>query len=255
MGNNPSLFEQTPQEHAELTARFMEKQRETAIWPPETQVPPGHVLVHFYVYRHKVRDGLRPDMETTLRLEESGELSLYAVRRRWGLETCTIIDPLELKLGFPADPNWLPSRVVKELVERQGCIKVIEPYASYETLVKRQLRHIVLACGFIFHSYYILVRSDVSKDYHTLRRFYIDWTRAGYLVIFLAVVFLIFAAMMDIDLGILRLFSGVVDTVAGSAWMGFAFWAGLCILFFVAPGEHVKAMGLEDVKLVILLSA
>ncbi|KAJ7142236.1 hypothetical protein C8R44DRAFT_191694 [Mycena epipterygia] len=90
MGNTPSIFETTPQEHAVATARHLEKQREVVVWPPETVVPPGHVRIQFYSYRYKVRDGLRPDMESILPLEKSGELSLFAVRRLWGLETCSV---------------------------------------------------------------------------------------------------------------------------------------------------------------------
>ncbi|KAJ7469319.1 hypothetical protein B0H11DRAFT_2283806 [Mycena galericulata] len=270
MGNTPSIFETTPQEHAAMTARFLEKQREIVIWPPETSVPSGHVRVQFYAYRYKVRDGLRPDMESVLPLEKSGELSLFAVRRLWGLETCSIIDPLELKLGFPVDPNLLPSEVVKELVDKHGCIKVIEPYASYETLAKRQLRHIALACASIAHSWYILARYDAHKDYETLRRFtnrlsepynvsetrYIDWMRAAYLTIFLALIFFVVGSVKGVDLGIVRAFDVVTEIFAASVWLRFGFWSALTVIFFAAPGGHAKAAGLEEnTKIMLVLSA
>ncbi|KAJ7640571.1 hypothetical protein B0H17DRAFT_1148951 [Mycena rosella] len=266
MGNTPSVFEQTPQEHALATARYMEKQREIAVWPPETAVPPGHVRIQFYAYRYKVRDGFRPDMESVLPLEKSGALSLFAVRRRWGLETCSIIDPPEMKLGFSADPNWLPAGVVKDLVARHGCIKLIEPYASYETLIKRELRHVALACTSVLYSWAILARDGAKHDYRTMRQrlsepmyvsasCYFDWSRAANLAVLLIVLLLIFASTRDIDLGLMRLGDAMVNTVAASAWMSFGVWASLAVLFFVAPEAHVKALGLEDGKLMLVLCA
>ncbi|KAJ6579946.1 hypothetical protein DFH09DRAFT_1146192 [Mycena vulgaris] len=265
MGNKPSIFEPTPQEHAVATARYMEKQREIAVWPPEMTVPPGHVRVQFYAYRFKVRDGLRPDMEVVLPLEKSGELSLFTVRRRWGLETCSIIDPPEMKLGFSADPNWLPADVVKDLLARHGCIKLIEPYASYETCIKRELRHIAVASASIFHSWSILARAGAQNDYQAIRQRlsephyitesrYLDWARAANLAVLLSVLFLVFAAARDIDLGLLSLGDAVVGTVAASPWLSLVFWAGLAALFFSAPEGYAKALELEDCKIMMVLS-
>ncbi|KAJ7467467.1 hypothetical protein FB451DRAFT_1401476 [Mycena latifolia] len=221
-----------PQEHAQATARYMEKQREIV-----------------------VRDGLRPDMESILRLEKSGDLSLFTIRRRWGLETCSIIDPPEMKLGFAADPNRLPANVVKDLVEKHGCIKIIEPYASYETLIKRELRQVALACTSIFQSWSILARASAKDDYHAVRQrlseplyvsesYYIDWARAVNLG----------PSARGADLGLLRFGDAMVDTVAASTCLRFVFWVGLTVLFFAAPEEHAKALGLEDGKLMLVLS-
>ncbi|KAJ7722032.1 hypothetical protein B0H16DRAFT_1699449 [Mycena metata] len=185
MGNTPSILEATPQEHALFTARHLEKQRQILIWPPETSVPPGHVQIQFYSYRFQARDALRPDMDAVLSLEKSGALSLFAVRRLWGLETCSIIDPIELKLGFPADPNWLSADTVEELVRKHGCIKVIEPYASYETVAKRQLRHIALATLSLLRSYSIIAYAGVRALSRVLAKpcitktHHLDWTRLG----------------------------------------------------------------------------
>ncbi|KAJ7032271.1 hypothetical protein C8F04DRAFT_1107781 [Mycena alexandri] len=249
MGHTPSIFEATPQEHALDTARHLEKQRQILIWPPETMVPPGHVLVQFYSYRFQARDQLRPDMEAVLPLEKSGALSLFAMRRLWGLETCSIIDPLELRLGFSADPNWLSADVVKELVTKHGSIKVIEPYASYETLVKRQLRHIALAAASLLRSWSILAQAGVRDDYSTLSRLakqlskpritnsqYLDWTRIGFLILLILVFYKP------------ELITSLIDGITPSACLTFV----LAALFLAVPNAHAVA-GLEDEKPIVFV--
>ncbi|KAJ7609997.1 hypothetical protein DFH06DRAFT_1485669 [Mycena polygramma] len=256
MGNSPSIFEKTPQEHAVATARYLEKQREIAIWPPEPVVPPGHARVQFYAYRYKVRDGLRPDMEAILPLEKSGALSLFAVRRLWGLETCSVIDPPALKLGFPADPNWLPANVVKQLIAKHGCIKLIEPYTSYETLMKRQLRHVALAVASVTYSWSILARYGAQKDFTTLHRLAtksyhitkshtiaIDWAHAVYLAVFLLITFLVFTSTSGI---LSRLGDFFANTLAASTFLSLGGSAVLAVFFCIAPSLHAQAMGLED---------
>ncbi|KAF8182749.1 hypothetical protein K438DRAFT_2020787 [Mycena galopus ATCC 62051] len=262
MGNTPSLFDKTPQEHAEAAARYLETQREIAIWPPEPIVRPGHVRVQFYAYRYKVRDGWRPDIETVVPLERFGELSLFSVRRLWGLETSSIIDPLELKLGFTADPNWLSAAAVTELVAKHGCIKITEPYASYETLIKRQLRHIALSATSAFHSWSILAMSGARQDYHTVVTrlsqpyhigktcYTIDWTRVAVL---LALLFFILVGK-DVYLRILRLGDTVVDGVAASPGLTLGFWAYLATLFVVDAAAHAEIEEKEE-KVMFVLAA
>ncbi|KAJ7288801.1 hypothetical protein C8J57DRAFT_1281245 [Mycena rebaudengoi] len=252
MGSNPSVFERTPEEHACATTRHLEKQRATVVWPPETSVPPRCVRVHFYAHRFKVRDGLRPDMEGVLPLTKTGELSLFSVRRLWGLETCLIIDPLELKLGFPSDPNWLPAGAVEELVKKHGCIKIIEPYVSYETLVKRNIRHIAMGCISIAHFWYLLVRKDATKDYLALQRLWnrisarIHWVHAANLCVVLALIFLVFAAVMNIDLGIARAWDAVCATVASSFCLSCGLQTLLPFIFLASPIGYSRWMELED---------
>ncbi|KAJ7160512.1 hypothetical protein C8R43DRAFT_993176 [Mycena crocata] len=265
MGNTPSIFETTPQEHAAETAEYLDKQREILIWPPETFVPLGHVRVQFYAYRFRVRDGLRPDMESVLPLEKSGELSLFAVRRLWGLETCSIIDPVELKLGFPADLNLLPSEVVKELIAKHGCIKLIEPYTSYETLIKRQLRHIALAGTSVLQSYSVLATASARKDYRTLRqvgkrilsnaepyyifgtRLYIDWSRALHLILLICTVSLLFcyASARSVQ----RLGHTIAAFITPSIWLTCTYWAVLVVLVAAAGTMYVKSVGWRHVRL------
>ncbi|KAJ7189239.1 hypothetical protein C8R46DRAFT_36467 [Mycena filopes] len=239
MGNSPSILERTPHEHGLATARYLEAQREISIWPPETQVPAGHVRVQFYAYRFQVRDGLRPDMEATLPLEKSGALSLFAVRRLWGLETCSIIERPELKLGFSADPNWLPADIVQQLVKKHNCIKLIEPYASYETLAKRQLRHIAIAGVSLLHSYSILAQSSARNDLHALSRLqltdsaYLDWVRVGVLS---ALFYLVFCKP--------ELLVSLVDGITPFACLTFL----LAAAFLAVPDAHARWGGLEDRK-------
>ncbi|KAJ7076661.1 hypothetical protein B0H15DRAFT_863464 [Mycena belliarum] len=227
---------------------------------------PTHVRVQFYAYRHQVRDGLRPDMESIVRLEKSGDLSLFAVRRLWGLETSSIIDPHEMKLGFTADPNWLPASVVKDLIRKHGCIKLIEPYASYETRIKRELRHVALAGISVFNSWSILAHNGVKHDYRAVRHRlsqpiyvsesrYLDWTRALNLAVFLLVSFFVFAYAMDLDLGLQRFGAAVADTVAASPVLRFACAAGLVALFLAAPEGQMRALGIEEGKIMLVLSA
>ncbi|KAJ7709157.1 hypothetical protein B0H16DRAFT_1481140 [Mycena metata] len=238
MGNTPSILEATPQEHALLTARHLETRRPLLIWPPETIVSPGYVQIKFYSYRFQARDALRPDMEAVLPLEKSGALSLFAVRRLWGLETCSIIDPVELKLGFPADPNWLSADTVEELVRKHGCIKVIEPYASYETLAKRQLRHIALAAASLLRSYSILVYADVQALSRVLAKpritktHYLDPTRLGVLLVFF---FLVFYKPDRL--------TALINGITPDACLTFVLGA----LFLAVPDAHAL-MGLEDEK-------
>ncbi|KAF7350780.1 hypothetical protein MSAN_01639200 [Mycena sanguinolenta] len=268
MGSAPSILEKTPQEHAEAAAQYLEKQREVAIWPPQPIVPAGYVRVQFYGYRYKVRDGLRPDMETVLPLEKNGDLSLFAVRRLWGLESSSIIDPLELKIGFTADPNWLSAGAVKELVAKHGCIKVIEPYASYETLIKRQLRHVALAGISALNSWSVLALAGVRDDSRTMfrlvkhlsgpysigkSRVVIDWARAANLVIFLAVLFCLFTGK-NICLPLLRLGDAVVNLVAASSGLTLGFWACLATIFFAAPEAYTKTLEMTDEKVLFVLS-
>ncbi|KAJ7327419.1 hypothetical protein DFH08DRAFT_940772 [Mycena albidolilacea] len=264
MGSTPSIFEKTPQEHAEAATRDLEKRRETAIWPPQlTLVRPGHARVEFYAYRYRVRDRLRPDIEAVLPLEKSGELSLFTVRRIWGLETSSIIDPLDLKLGFPADLNLLPACVVTEQLAKHGCIKLIEPYTSCETLIKRQLRHIAVAGMSALHCWFVLALAGARNDYcrlgkhlsepiYVTKTHYIDWARTANLTVFLAILFLAFTSIGK-DL-VFRLGEAVVDTVAASTCLTLSLWACLIALFFVAPEAYAKALEMEDVKLMVVLS-
>ncbi|KAJ6477038.1 hypothetical protein C8R45DRAFT_369190 [Mycena sanguinolenta] len=268
MGTAPSILEKTPQEHAETAAQCLEKQRETAIWPPQPIVPPGYVRVQFYGYRYKVRDGCRPDMETVLPLEKSGDVSLFAVRRLWGLETSSIIDPLELKIGFTADPNWLSAGAVTELVAKHGCIKLIEPYASHETIIKRLLRHIALAGMSALNSWSILALAGVQDDSRTMvrlvmrlsgpyhvgkSRFIIDWAHTANLVVFLA---MLFCLCMGKDyFGLLRLGGAMVDLVATSSALTLGFWACLATIFFAAPEAYAKTSEMTEGKLLFVLSS
>jgi hypothetical protein len=174
-----------------------------------------------------------------------------------------IIDPPEMKLGFPADPNRLPATVVKALVARHGCIKLIgelspllvlpginrvrliEPYASYETQIKRELRHIALASAAVFTTWSVLARAGAQHDYHrlSLHRVYIDWARAAKLASVIALIFFVY--MIDF-----RQLRATVDTASLSVGL----WAGLATLFLAMPEGHAKALGLEDEKLMIVLS-
>ncbi|CAK5273907.1 unnamed protein product [Mycena citricolor] len=170
MGNISSLFESAPEEHMASYAIQLEQQRPVVVWPPTADALPGHVRVEFYAHRFKVRHKLRADISSTIRVEPSGDLSLFALRKLWGLETCMIIDPDNLQLGFPHDPNVLPANVVQELICRHGCIKVIEPYVSADTLAYRQLRQIAMALCSVVFSWLTLVRLDFEKDQKLLAR-------------------------------------------------------------------------------------
>lgn len=70
----------------------------------------------------------------------------------------------------------------------------------------------------------------------------------------LATVLLLFASVMDLDLGLVRLGNAMAETVAASFWLGFGVWVGLAVLFFAAPEGHAKAVGLENVKIMLVLS-
>ncbi|KAJ7160510.1 hypothetical protein C8R43DRAFT_993167 [Mycena crocata] len=250
MGNTPSIFETTPQEHAAETAESLDKQREILIWPPETFVPPGHVRVQFYAYRFRVRDGLRPDMESVLPLEKSGELSLFAVRRLWGLETCSVL--------------------VKELIAKHGCIKLIEPYTSYETLIKRELRHIALAGTSVLQSYSVLATASARKDYRALRqvgkrvlsnaepyyifgtRLYIDWSRALHLILLICTVSLLFcyaSLIFASARSVQSLGHTIAAFIAPSIWLTCTYWAVLVVLVAAAGTMYVKSVGWRHVRL------
>ncbi|KAK7057856.1 hypothetical protein R3P38DRAFT_2843377 [Favolaschia claudopus] len=267
MGNGPSVFERSPQEHAEAAAEELERLRATVIWPPAPLQRPGCVLVQFYAYRYKVRDDLRPDMEALVPLEKSGNLSFHAVRRLWGLETCSMIErrPGHLKLGLPPDLNFLPADTVKKMVERYGCIKVIEPHASYETLIKRQIRYIALAGASFLRSYQILAvasaRSDVRATSAFLqrissKRFYI--TRSHYIMVDSgAVTRLSLLVLSTLVLWVVR--QPIEFLLRAVLWpsviLRIIFFVSFGFLFFVAPEYYAEALGLDDEKLVIVLSA
>ncbi|KAJ6626721.1 hypothetical protein B0H10DRAFT_1941722 [Mycena sp. CBHHK59/15] len=259
MGNYPSLFDKTPEEHAVASARQLEKRRATLIWPPDPFVPLGHVRVQFYAYRHQVHDNLRPDMETIMPLSKSGELSLFAVRRLWGLETCSIIDSLEPKLGFAADSNTLCTAAVKQLVAKHGCIKLIEPDVSYETLAKRQIRHIVLGCATIAHFSYLLMRDDASRDYRAVKRtlerfpYRIHGPGAARLTVVLALLYVVPVVWraMGIDLGRVE---PLVQAVSTPLCLSLYLQFGLVALFFGSISGYSWAMELEeDDKIMLVL--
>ncbi|KAJ7668096.1 hypothetical protein B0H14DRAFT_3073652 [Mycena olivaceomarginata] len=198
MGSTPSIFVKTPQEHAEA-----------AVWDLEK-----HVRVEFYAYHYRVRDGLWPDIEAVLPLEKSGELSLSTVRWIWGLETTSIIDPLNLKLGFPADLNLFPGCIATKQLAKHNCIKLI---------------------------------AGARNDYCHLRKHLSEpiYTRTTHLTVFLTVLL--------VDLGF-RLGEAVVDTVAASTCLILSLWACLTALSLVAPEAYAKALEMEDIKLMVVLS-
>ncbi|KAK7057869.1 hypothetical protein R3P38DRAFT_2599412 [Favolaschia claudopus] len=267
MGSSPSIFEKSPQEHAQAAAEELERLREGGIWPPIPAERPGCVRVQFYTYLYRLHDNLRPDMEALVPLEKSGELSLFAVRRLWGLETCSLIDPRPggLKLGFPMDVNFVPAPTVREMLETYGCMKVIEPYASFETLVKRQTRQIALACASVLHSYGILASAGARADFFAASAFVkrisskkyrigqshylvINWVT---LLILLALTFLYFsplghrlyvqgAALIQMIIS-LRSLEIMIPAAAGTAFLRVA-------------EARTRMLGQENEKMVIVLS-
>ncbi|KAF7329307.1 hypothetical protein MKEN_00191800 [Mycena kentingensis (nom. inval.)] len=176
----PSIFDKTPQEHADAYSARLDEQCQTRVWKADAPVAPGYVKVEFFFYRHKVRDGLRPDIEAVVPLEKSGALSLYAVNQMWGLESSLVIDSERLRLGFSSDPNTLSPNTVKTLLERYGSIKLIEPYASAETHLIRGLRGILLSLGLISSSYLTLASTGAKRDVRSVRTTTEPYLRAGH---------------------------------------------------------------------------
>ncbi|KAJ6588726.1 hypothetical protein B0H19DRAFT_1100866 [Mycena capillaripes] len=141
MGNT---LAKSPQELAVVTARSMEKQRQLILEPASPPPPPGYVRVHFYSHLYRIFDRAPPDMAADVPLCRSGGLDLEVVKRRWGLETCQPIDPLRWKPFEPTHPNYLSAVAIELLSYGEGCIKVIEPTVSHQTLIQRQTREVIL---------------------------------------------------------------------------------------------------------------
>ncbi|KAH7920605.1 hypothetical protein BV22DRAFT_790886 [Leucogyrophana mollusca] len=141
MGNRPSVFVKTPQEHLEYS------------WNHRLTLPsdplPGHVRVCFYTDWNEGLDesdlvvrwsALRADVP----LEPSGDLDLGRVRKMWGLEKCAPIHP-DRRIPFePQHPDHLSSLAVGVLTDEEGVLKLFEPSPSEPTIQIREKRmHIV----------------------------------------------------------------------------------------------------------------
>ncbi|KAF7288977.1 hypothetical protein MIND_01414300 [Mycena indigotica] len=164
----PSIFDPTPQEHIEAYSALLDQQTATHVWKPALDAPPAHVKVQFFLLRYKVSHNLRPDIQAIIPLESSGSLSLFNVMKMWGLETCVVIDSDRMRLGFSSDPNYLSAATVKILIDRYGCIKLIEPYVSASTLITRHTRQILVSLGLISQSYLILASNGVKNDFRDI---------------------------------------------------------------------------------------
>ncbi|KAJ7069688.1 hypothetical protein C8F01DRAFT_1245877 [Mycena amicta] len=138
-----SLLTKSPQEHTLATARSAEKKKKLALQPVESSPAPGYIRVHFHSHLFKICDRSPPDIAADIPLSPSGGLDLDVVRRRWGLETCVPVDPLRWKPFQPTQPNYLSPVAIQILSEGQGCVKVIEPFVSHQTLMQRNARRLV----------------------------------------------------------------------------------------------------------------
>ncbi|KAF7365053.1 hypothetical protein MVEN_00376500 [Mycena venus] len=141
MGNT---LAKSPQELTLATARSIEKQCQLILEPAPYPPPPGYVRVHFYSHLYRIYDKSPPDLAADIPLCRSGGLDLDVVKRQWGLETCLPVDPLRWKPFQPTHPDYLSAVAVEVLSHGQGCIKVIEPTVSHQTLMQRHTREVVL---------------------------------------------------------------------------------------------------------------
>ncbi|KAF8069208.1 hypothetical protein FPV67DRAFT_1110494 [Lyophyllum atratum] len=174
-GSGPSLLEKSPKEHivdvATAQARLPYPQRKH-IQQLKTEVPPGHVRVRFYpTFDRKRGFKAKPNLEAVLPLEANGEFDLGRVKRLWGLETCTPIDPVRWKVVEPGQPDALSPLAVHSLQEFYGIINVIEPCVTVTTLKKREVRETLVP-------HLESVRPRVTALLHSIEK-YINETSLG----------------------------------------------------------------------------
>ncbi|KDQ56331.1 hypothetical protein JAAARDRAFT_194985 [Jaapia argillacea MUCL 33604] len=115
-----ALFEKTPEEHLE-DARVRDRNQ----GPPPRKVPDRHVRIAWYPSLDLVNTKVC-HVEWDIPLEPCGDLDLGKLKRRWGFDDCSAVDPYRYTLVKPANPDRLTALALRVLQEGQGYVILIE---------------------------------------------------------------------------------------------------------------------------------
>ncbi|KAG0700210.1 hypothetical protein DFH29DRAFT_643990 [Suillus ampliporus] len=129
MGNSPSIFVRTPQEHLE----YMWKHRN----PLPYSAPPGHVRVYLLPEWTRGKTPMNEPwaaLKADFPIEPTGELDLKRVKGKWALERCSAID-LERMQPFEEKCKGRLSRLaLNVLADAKGVVWMYEPTPSEDTI-------------------------------------------------------------------------------------------------------------------------
>ncbi|KAG1738268.1 hypothetical protein EDB19DRAFT_2039714 [Suillus lakei] len=129
MGNYPSIFVRTPQEHLE----YMWKNPS----PLAYSCPPGHVRVYLLPEWTRGKNPMKEPwaaLKNDFSLEPTGELDMKKVKGKWALERCSAID-LERMQPFEEKCKGRLSRLaLNVLADSKGIVWMYEPTPSEDTI-------------------------------------------------------------------------------------------------------------------------
>lgn len=132
MGNGPSVFVRTPQEHLE----HMWKGRS----PLAYSCPPGHVRVYLLPEWTRGKNPMNEPwaaLKNDFALEPTGELDMKKVKGKWGLERCSAIDLERMQPFEEKCKGRLSLLALKVLADPKGVVWMYEPTPSEDTASMR----------------------------------------------------------------------------------------------------------------------
>lgn len=135
MGNRPSIFVRTPQEHLEHMWRNPS--------PLAHSCPPGHVRVYLLPEWTPGKNPMKEPwaaLKNDFVLEPGGELDLKKVKGKWALERCSAIDLERMQPFEEKCKGRLSLLALKVLADSKGVVWMYEPTPSKDTISIREDR-------------------------------------------------------------------------------------------------------------------
>ncbi|KAG2158681.1 uncharacterized protein EDB93DRAFT_1119760 [Suillus bovinus] len=135
MGNGPSLFVRTPQEHLEHMWKTPS--------PLPYSCPPGHVRVYLLPEWTPGKTPMKEPwaaLKNDFALEPTGELDLKKVKAKWALERCSAIDLERMQPFEETCKGRLSLLALKVLADSKGVVWMYEPTPSEDTVYIREGR-------------------------------------------------------------------------------------------------------------------
>lgn len=129
MGNGPSIFVRTPQEHLEHMWRGRS--------PLPYSCPPGHVRVYLLPEWTRGKNPMNEPwaaLKNDFALEPTGELNLKKVKGKWALERCSAIDLERMQPFEEKYKGRLSLLALKVLADSKGIVWMYEPTPSEDTV-------------------------------------------------------------------------------------------------------------------------
>ncbi|KAG2136878.1 hypothetical protein BD769DRAFT_1438979 [Suillus cothurnatus] len=129
MGNGPSIFVRTPQEHLEYMWRNPS--------PLAHSCPPGHVRVYLLPEWTRGKNPMKEPwaaLKNDFALEPTGELDLKKVKGKWALERCSAIDLERMQPFEEKCKGRLSLLALQVLADSKGIVWMYEPTPSEDTV-------------------------------------------------------------------------------------------------------------------------